>query len=186
LRPQLTWSVTLTLSALPACQQDVGPTFSPAIEVASSTVAVAPRIPELRAYPCWKQCHQDLPPNPVPRDLEEFHHGKQLAHGGQLVWCAWCHTEGDLDRLHLLDGTKVTFDQAYRLCGQCHGEKLRDWTYGIHGRQTGSWSGLKVRASCPTCHNPHRPKRPPLEALPPPHIGRDVAPSASEGAEHGR
>jgi hypothetical protein len=168
------------LAACAACTSNLPPSFAPPIPPGSSTVEVVARIPELRAYPCTTQCHAKLSPNPTPRDLEEFHHGKQLVHGGTLVWCAWCHGEGaDLDQLHLLDGTKLSFDEAFRLCGQCHGEKIRDWKAGIHGKSTGSWSGAKQRLSCPACHNPHRPKRPPIEALPPPKIGRGVHPEAT-------
>jgi hypothetical protein len=170
LRPTLAF---LALLGTGACFPTQPQKFGPAPAAADNKVVVSPRIPELRAYPCYAQCHSQLVPNPTPRDLEEFHHGKQLVHGGTLIWCTWCHTEGELDKLHLLDNTKISFDESYRLCGQCHGDKLRDWTNGIHGRQTGSWSGTKLRASCPVCHNPHRPKRPQFEALPPPVIGRD-------------
>ena len=45
--------------------------------------------------------------------------------------------------LHLASGERVPFDESYRLCGQCHGEKQRDWRAGVHGRRTGEWNGAQ-------------------------------------------
>lgn len=72
-------------------------------------------------------------------------------------WCYQCHTKDDIDRLHLSDGTPVGFDEAYELCGSCHGDKLRDFRAGIHGLTTGDWNGERLRRSCPYCHDPHAP-----------------------------
>ena len=52
----------------------------------------------------------------------------------------------------------MSFDQSYLLCGQCHGEKLRDWRAGVHGRRTGQWNGHKTYLLCAHCHNPHQPR----------------------------
>ena len=38
----------------------------------------------------------------------------------------------------------MSFAESYVLCGQCHGEKLRDWRAGVHGRRTGQWNGHKT------------------------------------------
>ena len=85
-----------------------------------------------------------------------------------LTNCSWCHHPSDYNRFTLLNGEKISFDEPYTLCGQCHGDKLRDWSTGIHGKQTGSWSGKKRRLTCPACHDPHRPRRPSMRAMPAP------------------
>jgi hypothetical protein len=51
----------------------------------------------------------------------------------------------------------VPFTESYRLCGQCHGDKFRDWRAGIHGRRVGDWDGTKTYLLCVSCHNPHSP-----------------------------
>lgn len=136
-----------------------------------TVVTVKPRTPELRTYPCVEQCHANLPANFTKRPLREFHTLRTIKHGASMFWCNFCHKPDNLDELQLLDGTPVSFNSPQRLCGQCHGDKLRDWSLGIHGLQTGDWRGPKVRRACPACHNPHDPHRPTFVALPPPEIG---------------
>ena len=47
-----------------------------------------------------------------------------LKHDEEHRWCLDCHDADDRDLLHLASGERVPFDESYRLCGQCHGEKL--------------------------------------------------------------
>jgi len=124
---------------------------------ASGSVSVLARQPLLPTFPC-SRCHTDRKPDPRERALTEFHTQKILNHGTQGGWCYRCHTADDIDRLHLPDGTKVSFNEAYELCGSCHGDKLHDWRAGIHGLTTGYWLGDRERRSCPACHDPHQPK----------------------------
>jgi len=138
-----------------------------------AVVQVLERTSQLPTFPCVEQCHKDRMPNPTPRALTEFHSTKKVVHGGPTVWCTRCHNLANLDRLQALDGRELTFDQSFVLCGQCHGDKRRDWDAGIHGLQTGSWSGTKLRRSCTACHDPHAPKRPTFEALPAPVLQRE-------------
>jgi hypothetical protein len=140
---------------------------------AGQVVQVLERTSQLPTFPCVEQCHKDRMPNPTPRALTEFHSTKKVVHGGPTVWCTRCHNLANLDRLQALDGQELTFDQSFVLCGQCHGDKRRDWDGGIHGLQTGSWSGTKLRRSCTACHDPHAPKRPTFEALPAPVLQRE-------------
>lgn len=127
--------------------------------VASGGVTIAARQPLLPTFPC-SRCHEGRAPDARERALSEFHTQKVLHHGTQGGWCYRCHTKDDIDKLHLPDGTLVSFDQAYELCGSCHGDKYRDWRNGIHGLTTGWWLGERVRRSCPFCHDPHDPKFP--------------------------
>ncbi len=145
----------------------------------SATVSIVPRTPAITTYPCMRACHAHLTPNATPRALRTFHTDKLLAHGPAITWCVFCHQTDNLDRLRLLDGTLVSFDESYRVCAQCHGERYRDWTRGVHGATTGSWRDVGLRRSCPVCHNPHHPRRTLFNALPPPsrERGRDPEPT---------
>lgn len=135
---------------------------------ADASVTVAARSTSTPTFPCMARCHTARAANNQPRALREFHAGKVLRHGATLTWCDRCHDPRDLDRLRLLTGASVAFDEASTLCGQCHAEKHQDWSRGIHGAQTGSWLNARVRRSCVACHDPHDPHRPHFEALPRP------------------
>jgi len=108
-------------------------------------------------FPC-SGCHADLKVNRTRRALTEMHDDIQLRHDEQHRWCLDCHDATDRDSLHLASGERIPFEQSYLLCGQCHGEKLRDWRAGVHGRRTGSWNGPKSYLLCAHCHNPHQPR----------------------------
>jgi len=124
-------------------------------------------------FPC-SGCHAALPVNRTRRVLTEMHAELVLDHDEQHRWCLDCHDPEDRDVLHLAGGERVPFEESYRLCGQCHGEKLRDWKAGVHGRRTGQWNGHKAYLLCANCHEPHRPRFRPIrpEAAP----RRPVAP----------
>ena len=152
-------------------------------------IYVEARTPSLPAYPC-SRCHADRAPDPTERPLRDFHTRIDLAHGTAFGWCYRCHTKDDIDKLHLADGRLVSFDQAYELCGSCHGDKMRDWQDGIHGLTTGNWNGQKYKRSCTFCHSPHRPKfgsmtpeRPPTRPRPRPEI-RPIPQGTHEQANH--
>ncbi len=132
-------------------------------------VELVPRTPYLATYPCSDQCHDAREPDATPRELVTFHAGRRVAHGPAIHWCNDCHSLDEPDHLVALDGeTAISFDASDRLCAQCHGEKHRDWSEGIHALQTGAWRGTVQRRLCTACHDPHAPGRIQLEALPPP------------------
>jgi hypothetical protein len=118
-------------------------------------------------FPC-SACHKDLAVNRTRRALAEMHTEIDLTHDAEHRWCLDCHDAGDRDSLHLASGEKVPFEESYRLCGQCHGEKLRDWRAGVHGRRTGEWNGHKKYLLCAHCHNPHQPRFTAVEPKPAP------------------
>ena len=109
-----------------------------------------------------------MPVNRTRRDLTGFHTDVVLQHDEENRWCLDCHDAENRDQLHLASGAPVPFEESYRLCGQCHGEKYRDWRAGIHGRRTGDWNGHKAYLLCANCHNPHKPHFQPLEPEPAP------------------
>jgi hypothetical protein len=118
-------------------------------------------------YPC-SNCHEDLEPDTTRRELEFFHADIELSHGPEDRWCFDCHNVDDRDRLRLVSGELIGFEESYRLCGQCHGTIYRDWRAGIHGRRRGYWNGAKSYLLCAHCHNPHDPQFAALHPLPPP------------------
>jgi len=107
-------------------------------------------------FPC-SNCHAAMTPNRTRRTLTEMHTDIVLKHDETHRWCLDCHDATNRDFLHLAGGERVAFTESYLLCGQCHGEKLRDWRAGVHGRRTGNWNGAKGYLLCAHCHNPHQP-----------------------------
>jgi hypothetical protein len=110
---------------------------------------------ELGLFPC-SACHAE-PGNPERRELG-FHDEVQPLRHGPGRWCLDCHDLRNRDVLHLTSGEQIPFGESYRLCGQCHGDKLRDWKVGVHGKRIGRWDGKKTYFLCVQCHNPHAPR----------------------------
>jgi hypothetical protein len=108
-------------------------------------------------FPCMN-CHANQKPNRTRRTLADMHTDIDLKHAQPQLWCLDCHDAGDRNTLHLAGGEPIPFEESYRLCGQCHGEKLRDWKAGVHGRRTGNWNGSKNYLLCVHCHSPHQPR----------------------------
>ena len=82
---------------------------------------------------------------------------KNLQHGRGRIWCLDCHHTTQRNKLVDNFGDPVSFDQPQLLCGKCHGDKLRDWRDGIHGKRIGEFAstGKKRWFTCTECHNPH-------------------------------
>lgn len=118
-------------------------------------------------FPC-SQCHSGMTPNPKRRVLTDYHTEIVLHHAEGQRWCTDCHNLLDRDKLRLVSGELIDFSESYLLCGQCHGDKFRDWKVGVHGKRTGDWNGDKQYLLCVHCHNPHDPKFKSLKPMPPP------------------
>ncbi len=117
-------------------------------------------------FPC-SECHnKDLPANTTRRKLEAAHDEIQLHHDD--MWCLDCHNADNRDTLRSASGAPIKFEESYKLCGQCHGEKYRDWKAGVHGKRSGEWNGPKTYLLCVHCHSPHSPKYKPIPPMPPP------------------
>jgi hypothetical protein len=110
-------------------------------------------------FPCT-QCHAAGQPVDRTRRALGFHDEIQAAfdHDAEHRWCLDCHDAAQRDVLHLSNGDPVPFTESYRLCGQCHGDKYRDWRVGVHGKRIGMWDGAKTYFLCVNCHNPHSPR----------------------------
>jgi hypothetical protein len=126
-------------------------------------------------YPC-SDCHANFPPNPKRRKLVEWHEdiSAMFNHDSENRWCLDCHDLNNRDSLRLASGKLLDFKESYKLCGQCHGEKYRDWKVGVHGKRTGYWDGKKEYLLCVSCHNPHSPKFKELKPEPPPVPEEDI------------
>jgi len=133
-------------------------------------------------FPC-SDCHADMEPNPERRELVDMHEDIVLDHAEGQRWCLDCHNLNDRDQLRLVSGELIPFTESYRLCGQCHGDKFRDWKVGLHGKRTGNWNGEKQYLLCAHCHNPHSPSFKPLQPMPPPirpeNLDRQGTPASS-------
>ena len=118
-------------------------------------------------FPC-SECHKEMKPNPTRRELKEEHTNIVLNHAQGQRWCLDCHDISNRDKLRLVSGEKIGFGESFRLCGQCHGDKYRDWKVGVHGKRSGMWNGEKQYLLCVHCHNPHDPRYKPIPPMPPP------------------
>ncbi len=94
--------------------------------------------------------------NSEPRVLTKMHRDIRLKHA-DWHWCLNCHSTYERNKLKLITGENISFEQSYRLCGQCHGTIFRDWKLGVHGRRVGQWDGKKLYLLCAHCHDPHKP-----------------------------
>jgi hypothetical protein len=146
--------------------------------------AVVARKQALVLYPCT-QCHAVLPKNPTPRKLVAAPHVADLPHGGGRMWCLDCHDFEDRSRLVGIRGDAIDFDQSHLQCGQCHGNRHRDWWYGGHGKRASGWNEARVVWNCTHCHDPHDPTLAPRAPSPPPPVRAGLArpqPAASASA----
>jgi len=118
-------------------------------------VSVLPRKDDLFFYPC-DQCHESMEPNPAVRPLNAMH-DSALEHGRGRIWCLSCHDLENRNFLTTLLHELVDFDEAYLVCGGCHANRHRDWSFGAHGKRVANWQGERTVYNCTHCHDPHKP-----------------------------
>jgi len=73
-----------------------------------------------------------------------------LKHDEEHRWCLDCHDADDRDRLHLASGERISFDESYLLCGQCHGEKLATGGPACTAGGPGSGTATRSTSCAPT------------------------------------
>ncbi len=124
-------------------------------------------------YPC-SQCHATMELNTKKRILTEEHTNIKLHHAETMRWCLDCHYSRNRDKLRLYNGELIDFGRSYLLCGECHGNVLRDWKAGIHGKRQGYFAGRKrTYLLCVHCHDAHSPRPKPIKPEPPPSPPRE-------------
>lgn len=166
------FAVALVAGAVLVAQTGVGPERPSPVQapaagpIPGEHLEVPPPPFSEDVFPC-SFCHADLKTNRTRRVVED-HEDVVLKHDEEHRWCLDCHDADDRDFLHLAGGERVPFEESFRICGQCHGEKYRDWRAGVHGRRTGEWNGKKGYLLCVHCHSPHQPKFKPIEPKPAP------------------
>jgi len=146
------------------------------VKVKTAKVMISKRSGKIRSFPCM-ECHDKVKPTlpsansraPMTTDgpaaLRGKHKDLKFDHYEGIKDCYGCHNPTDVDYLRLMTGVTVTFDESNRLCGQCHGEKVRDWEIGAHGKHVGSWLNTRYRFNCTDCHHPHTPGFAPVKAM---------------------
>lgn len=163
---------------VPLDQVKPGPWRNPLADAGKATVGGT-------AHAC-SECHKLFTPSPVENRVLMQHKEIVMNHG-MNTRCLNCHYGADRDKLVLHDGTLVNFDEAPRLCSQCHGTVYRDWQRGIHGKTMGSWdvtTGNQHRLRCNECHDPHAPAYKPLVPLPGPSTMRMGDQTRDHAEEH--
>lgn len=138
-------------------------------------IAVSPPPFSEDIFPC-SECHDAEWETNQERRVLDMHEEivESFDHDSENRWCLDCHNVDNRDYLKLASGKLVSYDESYLLCGQCHGDKLRDWKVGVHGKRTGEWNGKKQYLLCVHCHNPHSPKFESRKPLPPPVRQEDI------------
>ncbi len=136
-------------------------------KTAEANAFVKPRSEQLKFLAqCGTACHngtypkgypKDNKPVPIPTMVAMMPELAKFQHGRGAVWCLDCHHPTKRDKLFDHGGNLISFDQPQALCGKCHGDKLRDWRDGIHGKRIGDFTagGKKRWFTCTECHNPH-------------------------------
>ena len=141
--------------------------------IIDSTKLIPVEAISLDYFPC-NDCHSELEPNPLRRELVEMHDDIVFDHDSENRWCLACHHAFNRDSLLLAGGKLLGFNESYKLCGQCHGPKYRDWKLGIHGKRTGEWNGEKQYLLCVHCHDPHSPRFKGMQPLPTPRRPENI------------
>ena len=112
---------------------------------------------DLSQYPCTA-CHQGRKLVMEDQRIKDAHQNLQVTHPKQTgAHCSTCHSADDVQQLALRSGEHATLDESYRLCAQCHFEKVEAWANGAHGKRLDGWQGRRVVMACPDCHDPHAP-----------------------------
>lgn len=151
----------------PAIAGPQSPAAAPSKDLTPGEIQAEPPPFSEDIFPCTG-CHEG-PGDPTRRELgmhDEIQ--RTFDHDAEHRWCLDCHDNDNRDVLRLASGAHVPFTESYRLCGQCHGDKYRDWRAGVHGKRVGEWNGQRTYLLCVHCHNPHSPAFKPLKPEPRP------------------
>ena len=112
----------------------------------------------LKGYPC-NSCHtESIPKLKEGYDIQKAHWNINVMHApSNTMNCTTCHNESNLNNLHSITSSEISFNQSYKLCAQCHSTQYNDWVGGAHGKKLGGWAPPTIKNNCVNCHNPHKP-----------------------------
>lgn len=123
----------------------------------SITLQTALRARPLGQYPCTS-CHLGRKVVMAEKRIADAHQNVQPVHPKQTgALCSTCHAADNVELLALETGKRVTLDESYRLCAECHFAQVDAWAEGAHGKRLDGWQGRRVVMACPDCHDPHQP-----------------------------
>jgi hypothetical protein len=123
----------------------------------SITLQTALRARSLGQYPCTS-CHLGRKVVMAEKRIADAHQNIQPVHPKQTgALCSTCHAADNVELLALENGERVTLDESYRLCAECHFAQVDAWADGAHGKRLDGWQGRRVVMVCPDCHDPHQP-----------------------------
>lgn len=143
---------------------------------------------EMDLYPC-SDCHDESwEANPERRELDDPHSeipGEFVNHDSENRWCLDCHSLNKRDKLELLNGQLVDYDEYYKVCEQCHKRVYREWKMGVHGKRTGYFAGDGEIEwmHCTQCHNPHNPPFQFIKPEPAPRSPLNIRATSEGGQE---
>lgn len=133
-------------------------------------------------------CHSKVEPRDRRAGERMIQHTELHHDHGANNRCFNCHDTEQRNLLRLYTGEQIEFNDAVRLCAQCHGPVYRDWQRGAHGKTTQSWlPGQGVRLNCVDCHDPHAPAFGQMDLLAGPstwRMGEVDAHDATHDEEH--
>jgi len=142
----------------------------------SVTLQTALRARSLDQYPC-ASCHLGRKLVMADKRVTDAHQDIRPVHPEQTgAFCSSCHSADDVELLALENGKRVTLDESYRLCAQCHFAQADAWAHGAHGKRLDGWQGRRVVMGCADCHDPHQPALQPRIPFRAPQLERPRGP----------
>ena len=93
----------------------------------SITLQTALRARPLGQYPCTS-CHLGRKVVMAEKRTADAHQNVQPVHPKQTgALCSTCHAADNVELLALENGERVTLDESYRLCAECHFAQVDAW-----------------------------------------------------------
>ena len=137
--------------------------------VRAQEVHLAPHAPPAEAQHC-EDCHatknQEFLLTKTKTSLKHADHAGK--HGRLEIECGSCHDRNHSNFLRTSAQAPASFENPSAVCQQCHQDRFKDWTQGLHGKRIGGWKGDREQLHCIDCHSPHSVRFKQMEASPAP------------------
>jgi hypothetical protein len=120
----------------------------------SITLQTALRARAIGQYPCTS-CHLGRKVVMAEKRIADAHQNVQPVHPKQTgALCSSCHAADNVESLALETGERVTLDESYRLCAECHFARVGAGRRHIGKRLDGCEAPRRHGARL---HDPHQP-----------------------------